>query len=44
VVRILAADAEVPDSIHSTTKFSEQQWVWNAVHSALVRIHEKLFE
>jgi hypothetical protein len=25
-------------------RFSEQQWVWNGVHSALVRISEELLE
>jgi hypothetical protein len=40
----LAANSEVPGSIPSATKFSEQQWVWNGVHSALVRINEELLE
>jgi hypothetical protein len=31
-------------SIPSATRFSEWQWVWNAVHSALVRINEELHE
>jgi hypothetical protein len=26
------------------TRFSEWQWVWNGVHSALVRINEELLE
>jgi hypothetical protein len=26
------------------TRFSEYQWVWNGVHSALVRINEELLE
>jgi hypothetical protein len=40
----LAADSEVPDSIPGSDKFSEVQWVWNGVHSTLVRIHEELPE
>jgi hypothetical protein len=27
-----------------TTRFSESQWVWNRVHSALVRVNEELLE
>jgi hypothetical protein len=38
----LAANPEVPGSIPSPTRFSELQWVWNWVHSALVRINEEL--
>jgi hypothetical protein len=30
----LAADSEVLDSIPGDTRLSEQQWVWNGVHSA----------
>ena len=30
----LATDTEVPGSIPGATSFSEQQWVWNGVHSA----------
>ena len=30
----LATDTEVPGSIPGATRFSEQQWVWNGVHSA----------
>jgi hypothetical protein len=26
------------------TKFSAYQWVWNGVHSALMRINEELVE
>jgi hypothetical protein len=26
------------------TRFSEYQWVWNGVHSPLVRINEELLE
>jgi hypothetical protein len=40
----LPANPEVPGSIPSATRFSEQQWVWNGVHSALVRINEVLLE
>jgi hypothetical protein len=40
----LAANPEVPGSILGATRFSEQQWVWNEVHSALVRINEELPE
>jgi hypothetical protein len=34
----LDADWEVPGSIPSAAIFSESQWVWNVVHSFLVRI------
>jgi hypothetical protein len=40
----LATDPEVPGSIPGATRFPEFQWVWNGVHSALVRIIEKLLE
>jgi hypothetical protein len=40
----LAANSEVPDSIPGATRFSEQQRVWNGVHSALLRINEELLE
>jgi hypothetical protein len=40
----LAANTGVPDSIPDTTKFPEYQWVWNGVHSALVRINEEILE
>ena len=30
----LATDTEVSDSIPGATRFSEQQWVWNGIHSA----------
>jgi photosystem II stability/assembly factor-like uncharacterized protein len=40
----LAADPEVPSSIPGAARFSELQWVWNGVHSALVRIKEELLE
>jgi hypothetical protein len=26
------------------TRFSKYQWVWNGVHSALVRVNEELLE
>jgi hypothetical protein len=31
-------------SIPGATRFAEWQWVWNGVHSALVRINEKPLE
>jgi hypothetical protein len=40
----LAADPEVSDSILGTARFSEQQWEWNGVQSALVRTNEDLLE
>jgi hypothetical protein len=40
----LAANPEVPGSIPSATRFTEQQWAFNGVHSALVRINEELLE
>jgi hypothetical protein len=40
----LAADPEVPGSIPGAARFSEWQWIWNGVHSALVRINEELLE
>jgi hypothetical protein len=40
----LAANPEVPGSILGATRLSEQQWIWNGVHSALVRINEELLE
>jgi hypothetical protein len=40
----LAANPEVPGSIPGPPRFSEQQWFWNGVRSALVRINEELLE
>jgi hypothetical protein len=40
----LAAGPEVSGSIPGAARFSEYQWVWNGVHSALVRINEELLE
>jgi hypothetical protein len=40
----LAANPEIPDSIPGATRFSKEQWVWNEVHSILVRINEELLE
>jgi hypothetical protein len=40
----LAANPEFPGSIPGATRFSEYQWVWNGVHSALVRVNEELLE
>jgi hypothetical protein len=40
----MAANPEVPGTIPGATTFSEYQWVWNTVHSALVRINEELLE
>jgi hypothetical protein len=31
----LATDPEVLGSVPSASRFSEKQWVWNRVHSAL---------
>jgi hypothetical protein len=42
--QFLAAKPEVPCSIPSATRFSEWQWVWNGLHSALLRINEELLE
>jgi hypothetical protein len=39
-----SAVPEVPGSIPSTTDFSELQWVWDGIYSALVRINEELLE
>jgi hypothetical protein len=44
VSAFLAANPEVSGSIPGTTRFSEWQWVWNGVHSALVRVNEELLE
>jgi hypothetical protein len=41
---VLAANPEVPGSISGATKFSEYEWVWNGVHSDLVRINEELLK
>jgi hypothetical protein len=35
---------EVPGSIPGADRFSAYQWVWNGVHSTLVRINEELLE
>jgi hypothetical protein len=43
-LEFLAANPEVPGSIPNAIRFSEKQWVWNGVHSALVRINEELLE
>jgi hypothetical protein len=40
----LAANPEVLGSISAANRFSELQWIWNGVHSALVRINEELLE
>jgi hypothetical protein len=40
----LAADSKVPGSIPDATRSSDYQWVWNGVHSALVRINEELLK
>jgi hypothetical protein len=39
-----AANPEVPGSVPNAIRFSEEQWVWNGVLSALVRINEELLE
>jgi hypothetical protein len=41
---LLAANPEVPGSIPGATRFSEWQWVWNGIHSTVVRINEELLE
>jgi hypothetical protein len=38
----LAAKSYVPGSIPGALRFSEWQWAWNGVHSALVRVNEEL--
>jgi hypothetical protein len=40
----LVANPEVTGSIPGATRFSEEQWVWNGIHSTLVRINEDLLE
>jgi hypothetical protein len=40
----VAANLEVLGSFSGATKFSEYQWVWNGVHSTIVRINEELLE
>jgi hypothetical protein len=40
----LTTDSEVSGSITDADGFSEWQWVWNGVHSAIVRLNEGLFE
>jgi hypothetical protein len=35
---------EVPGSIPGAIRFSELLWVWNGVHSAIVRVNEELLE
>jgi hypothetical protein len=40
----LAANPEITGSIPGATRFSEYQWVWNGVHTALVRVNEELLE
>jgi hypothetical protein len=44
VVKLPGCNPEVPGSIPGATRFSEQQSVWNGVHSALVRINGELLE
>jgi hypothetical protein len=39
----MAANPEA-HSIPGLTRFSEQQWVWNGVHSALLKTNEELLE
>jgi hypothetical protein len=41
-ISLLPAKTEVSGSIPGATRVSEQQWVWNGVHSAFVRINEEL--
>jgi hypothetical protein len=40
----LVAKPEVPSSIPGVKGFLSSKWVWNGVHSALVRINEELLE
>jgi hypothetical protein len=40
----MGANPEIKGWIPDATKFSAYQWVWNGVHSALVRINEELLE
>jgi hypothetical protein len=40
----LASNPEIPGSTPGDTRFSEWQWVWNGVHSGLVRVNEELLE
>jgi hypothetical protein len=44
VVRIPGCKTRGQCSIPGATRFSEQQWVWNGIHSALVRVNEELLE
>jgi hypothetical protein len=44
VSEFLAFNPEIPGSIPVATRFSEYQWVFNGVRSALVRINEVLLE
>jgi hypothetical protein len=44
VVRVPGCYPEDPSSIPCATRFSEEQWVWNGIHSAFLRINEKLLE
>jgi hypothetical protein len=41
---VLVANPEVLGSIPGATRFFEWPWVWNGVHSALVRVNEELPE
>jgi hypothetical protein len=43
-LEFVAANPEVPGSIPDSARFSAQQWVWNGVHSDLVRVNEELLE
>jgi hypothetical protein len=40
----LTANPEVPGSIPDATTFSEYHWVWNGVHSVLVKINVEIIE
>jgi hypothetical protein len=40
----MATVLQVPGSIPGATRYLAQQWVWNGVLSALVRINEELLE
>jgi hypothetical protein len=44
VVRLPGCRPRDPGFDQGAARFSEYQWVWNGVHSALVRINEELLE
>jgi hypothetical protein len=44
VVRVPGCYPRSSGLIPGATRFSGWQWVWNGVHSALVRVNEELLE